>query len=79
MSFAGGEPCGQNEPGTKKTIAVRADRRHGPVADVQPAHVPRTRTSECVHGAQRRECFFFLNLFQRIVYFDWIRNEVGTT
>lgn len=54
-AFPGGEPCGQNEPGPKKTVGVRADRRHVLVADVQAAHVPRTRTPDHVHDAERRE------------------------
>lgn len=36
---AGGEPCGQNEQGPKKTVDVRTDRRHVPAAGVQDAHV----------------------------------------
>lgn len=53
--FTGGESCGQNEPGPKKTVVVRADRRHVPVAGIQAAHVPGARTPKHVYDTERRK------------------------
>lgn len=67
-SFPGGEPCGQNESGPKKTVDVRADRRHISAAGVQDAHVPGTRTPDHVHDAERRKCYF--RTYVLILYVD---------